>query len=54
MGLGGLAESIRGWRVRVYMWLEFQWLAGVMEACVYLFFNFNLFLALAIFVNLQM
>ena len=38
------SESIRGWRVRVYMWLEFEWLAGVMEAC--LFFN--------IFFNLQM
>ena len=38
------SESIRGWRVRVYMWLEFEWLAGVMEACLfYLFYFFYLF-----------
>ena len=37
------SESIRGWRVRVYMWLEFEWLAGIMEArLLYLFCLFYL------------
>ena len=54
-GKGKLGETgwkptwgcVAGWRVRVYMWLEFEWLAGIMEAglfyvCLFCF-SFSLF-----------